>query len=211
MVGTLFLVSNATFLLGSVVFVEPILNDPDYLTVIADSRNQLVLGVLLELANAIAYVAMAALMFTLLRHRFEALAVGYVSFRVLEFVMQGLAGLAPLALLSLGEAHALGDIAETSSLEAAGALSLAQRDWAFQMISITFGIGAADLQLHAASSQAGARLPFAMGFAGRRRGPPDGRSRYVRDNEPGLHRRHHACKRGVSWGLVDCHGVPTDS
>lgn len=141
-VGVLFLVSNATFLLGSVVFVEPVLDDPDTLAAIADSRTELVLGVLLEIANAVAYVGLAALMFTVLRRRFEAMAVGYVGFRAIEFVMQVLAGLAPLALLSLGEAVAAGDIPDGASLDASAALLLAQRDWAFQMISITFGVGA---------------------------------------------------------------------
>jgi hypothetical protein len=90
-VGALFLTSNVVYLLGAFFFVEPIVGSPDYLTLASVNRARLVLGVLLELTNAVAYVGIAVLMFPILRQRYESLVLGYFGFRVIEFVMQTLA------------------------------------------------------------------------------------------------------------------------
>lgn len=134
-VGAFFLISNATFILG-VLLIESMLSAPDSLTQLAAQRPQLVLGVLLELVNGLAYLSIAALMFPILRVRFESLALGYAIFRVLEFVMQIAGSLSPLMLMSLGQ--------EMGSTGAAGldSILLAQRFWAGQMVSLTFGLGA---------------------------------------------------------------------
>lgn len=141
-VGALFLISNVTFLLGAFVLVEPILNAQDYLTQVSANRTQVILGVLLELINGIAYIGIAVLMFPILKQRFESMALGYVSFRVIEFVMQTLADISPLALLTLTEKLGSGGIPEASSFQTLGTFLLAERYWAFQMVSITFGLGA---------------------------------------------------------------------
>ncbi|MFN2199520.1 MAG: DUF4386 domain-containing protein [Anaerolineales bacterium] len=134
-VGAFFLISNATFIIG-VLLIESMLSAPDSLTQLAAQRPQLVLGVLLELVNGLAYLGIAALMFPILRVRFESLALGYVIFRVLEFVMQIAGSLSPLILMSVGQ--------ELGSSGAAGleAILLAQRVWASHMVSLTFGLGA---------------------------------------------------------------------
>ena len=66
-VGALFLTSNVTFILGAVVFVESILSALDYLILVSENRTQVILGVLLELINGIAYIGIAALMFPILK------------------------------------------------------------------------------------------------------------------------------------------------
>jgi hypothetical protein len=142
LVGAMFLVSNLTFIVGAAVFLEPLLSAPDYLTRIADTRAQIVLGSLLELINGVAYVVLGLALFPMLRRRFESLAVGYVGFRLVEFVMQVLADLGPLSLLTLSEAYVGAGAPVGAGYEAAGALLLAQRSWAFQMVSVTFGLSA---------------------------------------------------------------------
>jgi hypothetical protein len=141
-VGASFLFSNVTFLLGAFVFLEPILSAPDYLTLAAANRSQVIFGALLELANGVAYLAIAALIFAILRRRFPSMAIGYVGFRIIEFVMQTLSDLGPLALVTLSEEFVGAGAADASSFQAAGTLLLAQRSWAFQMVSITLGLGA---------------------------------------------------------------------
>ena len=141
-VGALFLISNATFLLGAIVLVEPVLNAPDYLVLVSENRAQVISGVLLELINAVAYVGIAVLVYPILRQRFASLALGYVGFRLVEFVMQVASGLGPLLLLSLSEEFVRAGAPEASSFQTLGALLIAERYWAFQMVSITFGLGA---------------------------------------------------------------------
>jgi len=142
LVGALFLVSNVTFIVGAIVFVEPILNAPDYLTLVSENRAKVILGVLLELTNAVAYVGIAALMFPILKQRFESMALGYFGFRIIEFVTQILTDLSPLSLLSLSEKFVNAGSPEASSFQALGMLLIAERSWAFQMLSITFGLSA---------------------------------------------------------------------
>jgi len=141
-VGALFLTVNVVFILGAVVFIEPILSAPDYLTLVTANRTQVILGVLLELINGIAYVVIAVLMFPILRQRFESMALGYVGFRFIEFVMQTLTDLSPLSLLTLSEEFVSAGAPEASSFQILGTLLLADRYWAFQMVSFTFGLSA---------------------------------------------------------------------
>ena len=142
MVGALFLFSNVTFLLGAFVFVEPILGAPDYLTLASANRTQVVLGALLELVNGIAYVGIAVLVFPILRQRFESMALWYVGFRIIEFVMQTLSDISPLSLLRLSEEFVRAGAPESSSFQALGTLLLAERYWAFQMVTIALVLGA---------------------------------------------------------------------
>jgi hypothetical protein len=140
-VGALFLTVNVAFLAG-VFTLDPILGSPDYLENLSAKRSQVIIGVLLELINAVAYVAVALIMFPILRRRFESMALGFVGFRILEFVMQVLADLSPLSLLTLSKEFVSAGAPAAVSFEALGALLLAGRFWAFQMISITFFLGA---------------------------------------------------------------------
>lgn len=138
----MFLASNVTFILGAIIFIEPILGAPDYLILVSENRTLVILGVLLELINGIAYVSIAMLMFPILKRRFNSMALGYVGFRIIEFVMQTLTDISPLSLLTLSEEFVRAGTPEASSFQTLGTLLLADRYWAFQMVSITFGLGA---------------------------------------------------------------------
>ena len=140
-VGMLFLAVNIFFLAG-VISIENILGSPDYLDIISVNRIQIISGVLLEIANGVAYVAIAVILYPILKQRFQSLALGFVAFRLIEFVMQILADISPLSLLTLGEEFIKVGASDLSSFHTMGALLLADRYWAFQMVSITFGLGA---------------------------------------------------------------------
>ena len=140
-VGALFLTVNVAFLAG-VLTLESTLGSPDYLAIVSAKRTQVVVGVLLELINAIAYVAIALLLFPILRGRFKSMALGFVGFRILEFAMQTLADLSPLSLLTLSEEFVNAGSPVASSFQTLGTMLLAERYWAFQLVSITFVLGA---------------------------------------------------------------------
>jgi hypothetical protein len=140
-VGALFLTVNIAFLAG-VLILEPILGSTETLAIVSAKRTQVILGVLLELINAVAYVGIALIMFPILRKRFESMALGFVGFRLIEFVMQILADLSPLSLLDLSDEFVSAGAPAASSFQALGAMLVADRFWAFQMISITFVLGA---------------------------------------------------------------------
>ena len=140
--GALYLTLNVAFILGAFVFIEPILSASDYLILVSENRTQVVLGVLLELINGVAVVGIAVLMFPILRQRFKSLALGYVGFRIIEFVMVTLTDISMLSLLTLSEEFVRAGAPEASSFQTLGTLLLAERSWAFQMLLIAFGLGA---------------------------------------------------------------------
>lgn len=143
LVGTLFLASNVTFLLGAFVFVEPKLADPNYLTLLAQDNGQVILGALLEIANAVAYVGIAVLVYPIFRPRFPSMALWYVAFRVIEFVMQSISSLSPMVLVSLSEKAVNTGAFGSDALQAAGLLLIEGRAWAFQMVTVSLILGAA--------------------------------------------------------------------
>lgn len=137
LVGSAYLFSNITFILGTIVMVEAILGSPDYLSLIPANRAQIALGALLSFANGLAYIGIAVLLFPILRPRFESLALAYVGFRVVEFITQILADVSPLALLTLAE-----NTNQTGAVQGLGQLLLAERFWAFQMLNLIFSLSA---------------------------------------------------------------------
>ncbi|MCU0487598.1 MAG: DUF4386 domain-containing protein [Anaerolineales bacterium] len=137
LVGLAYLFSNITFIFGAIVMVESILGSPDALSLVSASRAQLILGVLLSFANGLAYVGIAVFLFPILHPCFESLALAYVGFRVVEFITQILADVSPLALLTL-----VGDTGQAGAVQGLGALLLAERFWAFQMLNLVFSLSA---------------------------------------------------------------------
>lgn len=140
-VGVLFLTVNVAFLVG-VMILESVLGSSDYLATMSSNRTQVVLGVFIELINAVAYVGIALLMFPVLKGRFESMALGFIGFRIIEFVMQTLADIRALSLVTISEDFINASAAEATSFQTLGTLLLADRYWAFQMVSITFVLGA---------------------------------------------------------------------
>lgn len=143
LVGALFLASNVTFLLGAFILIEPLLADPNYLSLLAEKNAQVVFGALLEIANAVAYIGIAVLVYPIFRTRFPSMAIWYVAFRIIEFVMQSLSSLSPMVLASLS-ASAIGTGAASSdALQTTGLLMIEGRAWAFQMVTVSLILGAA--------------------------------------------------------------------
>jgi len=140
-VGALFLIVMITYTIGSVL-LDPIINAPDYLANIAVNKNKVLIGVLFELINGIAYIGIAILVFPILKRCNEGLALGYVSFRIVEFVMQIISDLSPLLLTVISNDYITAGTLETSSFHGLGTFLTAQRYWANQMVFLAYGLGA---------------------------------------------------------------------
>lgn len=141
-VGALFLFINVAFLAGAFALVEPILGDPEYLTLASEKSGQVILGTLLEISNGVAYIGIAVLMFSILRGRFQSLALWYVAFRIVEFVMLIISDLSPLALTTISKEFVKAGAPDPSAYQSVGALLVAGRFWAFQMVTLALVLGA---------------------------------------------------------------------
>ena len=141
-VGLCFLAAMAGSLIGGGL-LETILSAPDYLLAAAEHETQLIVGVLLELVNATAVLAIGFLMFPVLKKHNEQLAVGYLAIRSVEAVVCSIIVIGPLALLTLSREYGQAGAAEAAYLQAAGALGIAERARvAGLLIPLFFSLGA---------------------------------------------------------------------
>jgi len=141
-VGMLFLIAMVSSLVGGGM-IEPALNNPGGLQNLPAHQTQLVSGVLLELVNAIAVVGIAVLLFPILRKYSEVLALGYVSFRIIEVVMQVISDVIPLSLMTASQEYLANGVPEAASFQTNGAVWIAARAQLMStMLGLFFSLGA---------------------------------------------------------------------
>jgi hypothetical protein len=138
-VGILFIVATAASLAGSSLS-DPILAAPGYLTGMAENAGRILVSALWTFLAAGTSVAIAFVLYPVLRRSNEALALGAVVFRAIEGVFYILAVLCLLSLLALGQELAAGGTAEVA--ETLGRLLLTAKELAgFVFGAASFCIG----------------------------------------------------------------------
>jgi hypothetical protein len=141
-VGALFLIAMVASLLGGSL-VEAVLSAPDYLAVLSENGNQVIIGVFLELINGIAVVGIGVLMFPVLRRFNESMALGYLALRIVEGVFCSVIVISPLSLLTLSHDYLESGASDASYYQAVGALSMAERaNVSGLLIPLFLGLGA---------------------------------------------------------------------
>jgi hypothetical protein len=85
-VGVLFIIATAFLFIGE-AFYKPILSSPDYLDITYPNRTVVIIGILLEFMIVLAIPLIPVFLFPVLKKHNEALALGYVVFRLLEAVI----------------------------------------------------------------------------------------------------------------------------
>ena len=122
--------------------VESVISVPDTFTAISENETLLIVGVLLELVNAIAVIGIGVLMFTVLKRHNETMAIGYLSLRIVEAVFCSVIVISPLSLIRLSQEYATAG-AEAAYLQMAGDLSIAERaSVSGLLIPVFFSLGA---------------------------------------------------------------------
>ena len=141
-VGVLFIIATALSVLGKIVFIDPILNAPDYLGKISANENQLILGGLLTLLSAFASASIAIWLYPVLKKHHEAFALGSVGLRVMESMLYivGVVGL--LSLLTLSQEYVKAGASNASIIQVSGTTLLAIKKWAGELSVIAFTLGA---------------------------------------------------------------------
>lgn len=140
-VGVLFLTLMIVYTIGFLI-IDPILNSPNYLIEISKNKSNLLIGVLLELMNGIAYLGIAVLVYPLFKKFSQSLALLYIGFRIIEFAMQIISDMSPLLLITASQDFTTSDVQDTSTLQVLGSVLLAMRFWANQMVFLTYSLRA---------------------------------------------------------------------
>lgn len=142
-VGVLFIIATAFLFLGE-MFYRPYLDRPDVLSIAAENRFVIVLGLMIELICILAMPLIGAFIYPVLRRVGTGIALSYFFFRSLEaIVLINVALTNKLALLSLSEAMASG--ADPAVAEGALMMIRAQNLWGNtdgQLYNIIFAFGA---------------------------------------------------------------------
>jgi hypothetical protein len=125
--GVLFIITFLTSIPAALVLYTPVLDDANFILG-AGADGGVALGALLEVLLIVANVGTAVVLFPVLKRQNEALALGYVSARLVEctFIAIGIVSL--LAVVTLRQDAAGGD---PRSLVAAGQSLVAVHDWTF--------------------------------------------------------------------------------
>ncbi|UCB45495.1 MAG: DUF4386 domain-containing protein [Spirochaetota bacterium] len=142
-VGVLFIIATVTSSLGYNVILPPILKTPDYLSNVFENENQVITGVLLDLINCAAVVAIPIMLFPIFKKHNKSLALGYAGTRIIESVTIIAGHFILLSLLTLSQEYVKEASGDASYFQTLGTLLLAISDWSWLLgVEIVFPIGA---------------------------------------------------------------------
>jgi hypothetical protein len=119
--GMLFIVATVAGVL-SLGLLSELLDDPSYLTRIAASENQLLVGALLQLIMAAACAGIAIALYPVLRKHNEGLALGSVVFRGIEAALFVVGAIFLTLLLTLGQEFVKAGSPSSSHFQTLGVL-----------------------------------------------------------------------------------------
>lgn len=140
-IGVLFIFATVMSIL-SVFFIES-LDAPDYLTKIAASENQVLIGMLIQSIWALSVVGIPIMLYPIMRKNNETLAIGFFSLRFIEGIFTFLGILFQLSLLTLSKEFLQNGALGITYYEASGIALQAARHWAFWVgPSISFALSA---------------------------------------------------------------------
>ena len=145
LVGVLFIIGTVAGVLSGVSTL-PILDNPDYLSKVAENESQIVLGSLLILVMGFPLAMIPVVMFPIFKKYSEPLALGAVVFRgVLEAVTYIVLAICSLLLIPLSQAFVQAGTPEASYFQALGTLLNQTGYWTEHILALVFTIGAAML------------------------------------------------------------------
>lgn len=141
-VGVLFIIGTVAGVL-SVGFLNPILDNPDYLIKVTENKNQVIIGALLVLIMGLALAMVPVMVFPIFKKHNEALALGYVVFRGgLETVTYIAQVICLLLLLPLSQEYVKAGASNAFYFPTLGTLLLGAKDSIPDITIIVFGLGA---------------------------------------------------------------------
>jgi len=127
----------------TLALTKPILDDSDFLNKISANANQLILGAFFQFVMAVACAGIGVSLYPIIKKYYVGLAMGVVASRVIESVLQIVAFIILLLLVTLSNEFVKAGAQPSSFFETAGSLLKAGNFWFNQMAAIlAWSIGA---------------------------------------------------------------------
>ena len=165
-VGILFIIATVAYSLG-MILLDPILSGSDYLTKASENENQMIIGGLLVLIDAIAVAGIAIVIYPILKKHHKALALGYVGARIVECVLFFVNVITILTLLTLSQEFVQAGASNASSYQTLGTVLLAAGNWAYLFgLGLVFALSALILNFVLYQSKLIPRWLSVWGFVG---------------------------------------------
>ena len=139
--GVLFLAGYLGIFLGSAIY-SPVVDAPDYLSVIFPNKTQVVLGMFIELINDVAVIGIPIVLYPVFKKYSERLALGYFGLRMTEAFVLIVSKTSLLSLIALSQEYLAAGSPDASIFQVAGAAALADRFWASQIQVVFFCLSA---------------------------------------------------------------------
>ncbi len=164
-VGTLFLVAVGTSMAGDGIIQSSLSGFTD-LTKFSENRITVVTGSLLWLVDGFAVVGIAVFLYPYLRREHGPLALGYVSFRVVEFAIILIYLMVPLMLITVSRGS--GTAGTSSGFEQGTVVEVlfGLQEWCLQLIYLLNGVAGGLLCLLLYRSRLVPRPISIVGIAG---------------------------------------------
>lgn len=165
-VGVLFIIATAAGVL-SAILVSPIIAGSDFLEKISASTDSLLISGFSNLVMAICVVAIAVVIFPVLKRANLTLAIGFITVRVIEGVLIIIGTLAMLSLAQISTDYVQVAPGENAAISALGTLMLGMMAQAFAIgTKIIFSLSALILYYLLFTSKLLPRFLTIWGFAG---------------------------------------------
>ena len=127
--GLFYLITFAASI-PAVFLLAPVLNNADYI-ISSGADTRVLWGCFLDLVNALACIGTAVALFPVVKRQNEAVALGFVTSRVLEAAIILIGVVSLLTVVTLRQDLAAAPGTDTASLVTTGRALVATRDWTF--------------------------------------------------------------------------------
>ena len=135
LVGALFLISTATFILSNAL-ITPLLGSDNILGAIAGNSQRMIAATLIGLIEGVATVGIALALYPILKRQHPALALGYAGMRIAELAIAAVGlGLGGLLLVTLSGTAANGASSEF------GTVLVGLRHWTIMFVYVYTAVG----------------------------------------------------------------------
>lgn len=139
-VGILYLLATITSVAGFSL-IQSVTDSADRLSIAYPQKGKLALGVLFQLINDGAVVAIGILLHGILRRYSENIATGVLSTRILEGGILAIGKLSLFLLMTISLEYINPDTTTTAHLATLGTLAIKWNAWSFEFAMIALGIG----------------------------------------------------------------------
>ncbi|MFC1568108.1 DUF4386 domain-containing protein [Candidatus Margulisiibacteriota bacterium] len=141
-VGIFYITATVAYSIA-MILLDPILSASDFLARASENANQVMLGTLLVLVDAVAVAGIGIWMYQILKKHSQVLALGFTSTRIAEGIVFVLTIVPTLTLLTISQEFARAGALDASYYQTLGQMLLSAGEWIFLLgYGLVFAISA---------------------------------------------------------------------